>query len=241
MNLPTNTGSFIEEHPTFTTDEFACMLREQEPDIARSTIYKRLNTLVEEGRIMRTGRGHFAGNANPEYRYGLSDSASAVAMAIQQQYPLIDYQIWELYQLNEFVNHQFARNTIFVDVEAMQSETIFRLLFEHYPHVLLNPTIDEYYRYMGQETIVVRELITESPQSYGEDHQASIEKILVDLFGKGLLADMVERAEYPGIYETAFAHYTIHTQRLFRYARRRGVERRIREFIANNTNIHLEE
>ena len=46
--------------------------------------------------------------------------------------------------MNEFVNHQIARNTIIVDVENMLDDTIFNLLFDKYSHVLYSPSSDEY-------------------------------------------------------------------------------------------------
>lgn len=231
--------SYLSDRGQFTTDEFVDMLREQDPTIGRSTIYKVLHELVQEERITRTSRGHFVCAARKSYSYPLSNIAADIASEIHNNYPQIDYQIWELYQMNEFVNHLFARNTIFVEVESMLGESVFQLLFDRYPHVLWNPTEEEYYRYLGTETIVVRELISESPAPYG-DHQTSLEKILVDLFGRGIVGSIIQRAEYPAIFEDAYARYNINHLRLMRYARRRGIEQPIKTFIETKTRIRLE-
>ena len=68
----------------------------------------------------------------------------------------------------------------------MLDESIFNLLFVRYPHVLHNPSLDEYYKYAGDETIIVRKLISEAPPPYGQYRQVSLEKLLVDLFGRGI-------------------------------------------------------
>ena len=233
--------NFIAAHPSFTTGEFADALRIEIPNIGRSTIYHKLKLLCESGEITRTRKGHFAVSEKKNYSYDLSETAKAVSSAVQGQYPLVDFQIWELYQMNEFVNHQMAKNTIFVEVENMLDESVFNQLFEAYPHVLLNPSTAEYYKYSGDETIVVRRLISEAPPGFGEYRQVSLEKLLVDLFGRGITGAIISRSEYRAIYEDVFKKYNINQAKLFRYARRRGIEKQIQEYIRKETNITLED
>lgn len=163
-----------------------------------------------------------------------------ISSEIHAEYPLVNFQMWELFQMNEFVNHLLAKNVIFVEVENMLDESVFNLLFEKYPHVLYNPDMDEYYKYAGKETIVVRKLISEAPPFFGNDRQASLEKILVDLFGRGISGFIISRSEYQAIYEDSFDKYNINQARLFRYARRRGIEKAILDFIHEETSITLE-
>ena len=233
-------GSFITTHPRFTTKDFADSMRALSPNIGRSTIYQILNRLCESGRITRTHKGHFAITDRKDYRYDLSGTAKDISLSIMEQYPLVDFQIWELYQMNEFVNHQLAKNTIFVEVENMLDESIFDMLFEKYPHVLHNPDADEYYKYAGGETIIVNKLISEAPAGYGQYHQASLEKLLVDLFGRGITGSIVSRSEYRSIYEDSFKKYNINQAKMFRYARRRGIEDTIKDFVSKETDITLE-
>ena len=231
---------FIKTHPQFTTAEFATMLRSQHPGMARSQIFNTLRSLCLQNKIVRISRGHFSTFAKQEYHYILSQAAQKVEQLIVSKYPLIDFQIWELYQLNEFVNHQISKNTLFIETEPMIDASVFELLFEQYHHVLLHPTPDDYYKYMGDTTIVVQRLISEAPANTIDAKQASLEKILVDIFCKGLPSALIEHAEYPEILETAFDKYNINQARLFRYARRRGAANLIREFIENKTDILLE-
>ena len=238
--MNTEIQGFIETHSAFTTADFSDMLKSTSPNIGRSTIYYYLKLLCDENRIARTGKGRFSVTSKREYSFTPSETAKDIAIRIHDEYPLIDFQIWELYQMNEFVNHQISRNTLFVEVENMLDETVFNLLFEKYPHVLFNPDIDTYYRYTGDETIVVRRLITEAPPSIGEFHQASLEKILVDLFGRGLSGSILSRSEYPAIYEESFEKYNINQAKMFRYARRRNLEQTISDFIHEKTRIPME-
>ena len=229
--------SFISNNSSFTTSEFKIMIHKECPEIGRSTIYHYLKSLCDSGVISRTSRGCFTVSTLRDYQYNLSDTSKTISKLISENYPLVKFQIWELYQMNEFVNHLLAHNTVFVEVEDMLDESIFNLLFDKYPHVLHNPTVDEYYKYSGDETIVVRKLISEAPPAFGEYKQASLEKILVDLFGRGISGNLISNSEYRAIYEDSFEKYNINQAKLFRYARRRGIEDVIKTFIREKTNL----
>ena len=237
MNNKINT--YLSHHSDFSTEDFFIMLQQDEPDIGRSTVYKLLKELCDQNIITRTGRGKYNSFGRSEYQYQLSNTAKKISLKIQKEYPLVDFRIWELYQMNEFLNHQMAHNTIIVDVEDELDETVFNFLFEKYPHVLFCPSYEEYYRYTGNQTIVVKKLISEAPSCDDRYHLAPLEKILVDLFGKGISGSLIPRSEYRAIFEDCFKRYSINTAMLFRYARRRSNAEQIRRFINENTNITL--
>jgi hypothetical protein len=232
---------FITAHPSFTTIEFSDMLKKDIPDMGRSMMYHILKSLCDNKIITRICRGHYNVNTKKDYNYNLSPTAKEISTTIHSKFPLVDFQIWELYQMNEFVNHLISKNTIFVEVENILDETIFNLLYDKYLHVLHNPNLDVYYKYSGNETIIVRKLISEVPPAYGNYHQAYLEKILVDLFGRGISGSIIPRSEYRAIFEDSFRRYNLNQARMLRYARRRGVENSILDFIHQETNITLED
>ena len=233
-------GEYIESYPDFTTSDFTNMMKLHSPGVGRSTIYATLKELCDHQLITRTGRGSYKAEKKRTYAFDLSDTAQKASELITVKYPLVDFQVWELYQLNEFVNHLLAKDIIFIDVENMLEESVFELLFDTYPHVLYLPSADDYYRYASEETIVIGKLITESPPCFGIHKQAALDKILVDLFAHGITGQIVSRSEYPAIYEDSFEKYSINQARMFRYARRRGIESEIRSFIQEETEITLE-
>ncbi len=232
---------FIASHPSFTTKEFTNTVYIEAPNTGRSTIYHMLKLLCESGKIIRIQRGLFSIAQKKDYSYDLSDRAKEISSTIQKQYPLVDFQVWELYQMNEFVNHQLAKNVIFVEVESMLDESIFNLFFKKYPHVLFSPNEDEYYKYSGNETIIIEKLISEAPPCFGKDKQASLEKILVDIFGRSISGRIISRSEYPSIYEDSFNKYNINQAKMFRYARRRGIDQKIKKYICEETTVRLRE
>ena len=96
-----------------------------------------------------------------------------------------------------------------------------------------------FYSYFEENMVVIQRLLSEAPKPFDDMKGCSLEKLLVDLFSSKLTGQLVERAEYPGIFEEAFRKYYIDEKKLFRYARRRSVEKEIREFIEKETNVQL--
>lgn len=224
-------SDFVLYHPLFSTEDIFAMLEQKGSEFGRSTVYKYLNQMCEQNLISRTGRGTYSSNVGRKYDYPISDTAQKVSKQIKKKFPLVKFQIWELYQMNEFVNHLIAKNTIFIDVENMLAEAVFDFLFDKHKHVLYAPSAVEYYKYSAGETIVVKKLISETPAAEGEFNKATLEKILVDLFSKGITGSIIPRSEYRAIFEDSFKRYSINTAMMYRYARRRGCEDKIKTFL----------
>lgn len=202
----------------------------------------RLQELLKNGEIIRVGRNAYcipAASIYP-YEYDYSDEAKKIAGKMQEHFPYLEFMIFELVQLNEFVNHQLAHNVIFVSVENELGDFVFDMLKESYPgKVLLNPTAEIYHQYWYDDMIVVERLVTEAPKDKRNIWASRIEKILVDIQTDEILLSALSKSEYPNIYEEAFQKYTIDESCLFRYAKRRGAEKKIMDFIRIKTNIRL--
>ena len=87
--------------------------------------------------------------------------------------------------------------------------------------------------------IVVRNLLTESPKGKKKVWHTDLEKMLVDIFSENPIKAMFSESEYPAIYEEAFGSYVIDESQMFRYAKRRKSDGRIKKFIQEKTNVKL--
>ncbi|MEE3488506.1 MAG: DUF6577 family protein [Bulleidia sp.] len=231
---------FLKDHPSFSAKEFTDMLKETHTIGSNRKAYSILQDLQDDGLIMKVGHGRYTKKSvKPQYHFENSPGMVEITRMIDEEYPLITYQTWELYQWNEFTNHQLAHNAFFIEVESGLETTVFEMLLEKYPRVLLNPDTEEYYRYRMDDMIVVGKLLSEAPTPLPGTKQASLEKLLVDIFSRKLTGQLIERAEYRKIYEDAFSTYAINESTLFRYARRRHLELDIRRFITEETEIQL--
>lgn len=232
--------SFLKENPSFTTRDFVGMVKESQAAYSERKAYRMLQDLQDDGQIMKVGRGHYSkAYVKAPYHFKASSRMDELVSMIDKEYPLITYQTWELYQWNEFVNHQLAHNAYFIEVENRLETTVFDKLLEKYPRVLLNPGMEEYDRYRADDMIIVQKLISGAPAPQPGTKQTSLEKLLVDIFSRKLTGQLIERAEYRQIYEDAFGKYAINESALFRYAGRRHLKSDIRKFIEDETSIEL--
>ena len=183
-----------------------------------------LQKRVKEGTLLRTGWG--------PYTSQYSKAALQVVSTITALYENLDFQVFELVQLNTFMNHLFAHNTIFVYVENDLVTYVFDTLWKTYPgRVLLKPSLDEYYRYLQDDEIIVSKLPSQSPKGYGPPWKSKLEKILVDISADKLVSEIIPNGEKRAILYSAFHDYQIDKKTILRYAKRKGVEQKIQKVL----------
>lgn len=211
--------------------------------LSEASFCKKLESMIKEGEIVRVGRNKYCFPAADKviYKHEYSELANEIAALVKEWYPVLEFSILELIQLNNFVNHQIAHNILFLSVEAEIMDFIFGTLKEQYPgKVLINPTPEIFHQYWSDNMIVIGKLTTEAPKGLMEPWHTRLEKLLVDILSEPLIRESVSESEYPNIYEEAFSRYVVEENCLFRYARRRGAEAKIRKMIQEKTNISLQ-
>ena len=226
----------------FTRKELLESFRMAGYTLSEASFYKKVEELVKNGQIIRVGRNVYSlpDDKRLMYEYRYSELADEVAQVIVQQYPSVNFSIFEFIQLNDFVNHLIAHNVIFLSVEADVMDFIFETLRDKYPgKVLINPTVEIYHQYWSDNMIVLGKLTTEAPKGKKISWHTRLEKLLVDIIAEPLLLASISRAEYPHIYENAFDRYIVDENGLFRYASRRKMKKKIIELIRKETDIVL--
>lgn len=234
---------YLPEDESFTKQQFSSIVREVNAGYADSSVSWLLSELKKENKVASVGRGTYiritGESRKKEYAYEHLEVYLEIEQVVNRSFPLVEFQMWEMYQMNEFVNHLFGKNTIFVEVENMCEAPVFEVLHNKFNDVLFRPDKDMYYRHRGNgDTVVVQKLISETPKPV-MGHSVTLEKLLVDLFSKKLTGKLISRSEYQGIYEEAFSRYSIDETKMFRYARRRHLGSEIRTFIKEETNVEL--
>ena len=129
--------------------EYEDIVRQINPKLSDRTIFWQLAKLQEMGVLQKIGQNSFHvrnnENSKREYFYGYSKEMQDIVDMIKEEYPLVDFQVWEFVQLNEFVNHQIGKNVFFIEVEHNLEESIFNRLREYYSRILLCPKEDMFY------------------------------------------------------------------------------------------------
>ncbi len=202
-----------------------------------------LETLLTTGDIARVGRNKYCVSGSLKtYNFPYSDLAVSLSDEIIKAHPYLDFRIFELVQLNEFVNHQIAHNIVFVSVERDFEEDVFNTLWgRHKGSVLLKPKTDEVFRYLNDDMVVIMKLPSESPKGKDVFWNTRLEKMLVDIAVDKLLRQIVYTGEYPTIYKDSFNKYAIDRNMMFRYARRRGSLEKYKDFLINEAGLKQED
>ena len=133
--------------------------------------------------------------------------------------------------LNEFLNHQIAQNTIYVQVEKDVSSYIFDILQEKYTgNVLYKPGKIDFGRYWTKDCIVVLDLISQAPLSQDAPHEIIAEKMLVDLIAEKSIAATFCPSELPFLFDNIMRTYQVDKRKMNRYAGRRGKTAQIKKY-----------
>ncbi len=227
----------------FSRRDFMLEMEKQFPQLGEASYKAKMQQLLSAGEIVRVARSTYrVGNTQQVYyNHSYSDFANTVAAKIKEKHPLLDFRIFELVQLNNFLNHQLAHNVVFLSAESDLGPFVFETLKECYPgKVLLTPTLEMFHQYWVDDMIVIEKLPTEAPRGRKETWQTDLEKMLVDLVSDKLIPSCFSESELPAIYEEAFQRYVIDESRMFRYAKRRTADKKLRQFLSDKTDVSLQ-
>lgn len=232
----------LASRKSFSFDDFYAAGKNSGFSLGEAAMRKKLQELLKNGDVVRIGRNAYCVPSNPVryYRYSYSELARNVATIMMETYAAVKFSIFEIVQLNEFINHQLAHDVLFLSVEEDLMDFVFGTMKEHYPgKVMLNPTPELYHQYWYEDMIVIDKLVTEAPRDRDVPWHTRIEKMLVDLLSNPILGGSISESEIPNVFEDAFSKYIIDESSLLRYAKRRGAEKRLRAIIREKTNITL--
>ncbi len=226
----------------FSNNEIAKFYHSFDPNIKRTTINWRIYKLVELGVIQRVGRGVFTLGETKIFQPDISADLIKKYNDIKSNFPFIELCIWNTAIINEFSHHQSNRRLVIIETEKDANESIFYFLKERYRNVFFNPNreILEQYVFDIPNAIIVKPLLSESPlQEVKKVNTISIEKMLVDIYCDTDIFEAFQGNEKKIIYSVAFEKYTINSNKLLRYASRRGrkeeIEKLILQITGNNT------
>lgn len=85
--------------------------------------------------------------------------------------------------------------------------------------------------YWSKDSIVITDLISESPIRSENSHSILLEKMLVDIVSDKLIESTFSKAEIPEVAEQMRKNYQFDDSRMMRYARRRNREKLSSEFV----------
>ncbi|HHU98812.1 MAG TPA: hypothetical protein PLO80_09155 [Bacteroidales bacterium] len=232
----------FEKKESFTREELFQFYRYYEPELKEGTFGWRIYDLKNRNIIQPLKRGLYAISCKTRYKPDISPNLLKIAKQLSEKFSEVKHCVWETVWLNEFMQHQTSRSTLFIEVEKGFEESFFYALKDNFHReVFLNPdekTID-FYIAESNQPIVVKRLLTRAPlmkraEKRVKFYTPALEKILVDLFAEERLFYYLQGGELMHVYENALSNYAINFTRLFSYAKRRERECDIKQFMTNH-------
>lgn len=211
-------------------------------EIKEAAFKARLQRLLNNGKIMRVGRNAYKilSDDLKQYAPQYSSLAQEISIIVDYSFPNADYRVEELVQMNEFLAQPYPKNIVFLAIQEEMAPFIFGLCRKYYPgRVFLNPNLKTFKQIDQDEVIVIRKIVTETPRGLEKKWHSRMETLLVDIIANPIWFNHIDRSEIKAIYEAAFSTYIIDESTMFRYAKRRGVYKKIKDFIDAGTDIEL--
>ncbi len=225
----------LEADRKYTRNDLIEVFRKENKELNDSTFRWMLYNMQIQNRLFRVGYDEyttFEQRVLPEYRPFYSDAVLKVKRLLEEKYPDLSFVMFESAVLNEFLNHQIAQNTVYVQVEKGLSTFIFDILKQELGGMILyKPNRTEFSRYWTRGCVVVLDLISQAPISSAQPHEITMEKMLVDIIADKSIEATYSPAEIPEIFDNARKNYRVDLKKMNRYAGRRGKAEIIEKYI----------
>lgn len=198
-----------------------------------TTARQYLCTLAREGFLVRVGQGEYALPRKQAFQFTPSEKAKIIYNGLKAELPFTDFCVYDGRILSSIQHHLSINNAIYIETNRDAVESVFIRMREKQKDVYRQPDaafVNDYID-LREPCIIVKPLVTESPLADVEGIRVpTLEKLLVDT-QKDADFDYLRGTESLYIFQMAFELYTINTQRLLRYAKRRGIGQEINDLI----------
>jgi len=198
-----------------------------------NTLKQTLSTLAKENELVRVGKGEYVLPTKQHFSYSPSAKIKRIYNELNTERPFADFCVYDGSILTSIQHHLSINNAIYVETNRDVVDFVFLQLQKKYKNVFKQPDaafVSDYIN-LQEPCIIVKTLVTESPlMDVNGIRVPTLEKLLVDT-QKDADFDYLQGAEALYMFQMAFELYTINTQKLMRYAKRRNIGQEINELI----------
>lgn len=202
-----------------------------------NTLKQTLSSLAKENKLVRVGKGEYVLPTKQNFSYSPPTKVKRLYNELHTDRPFTDFCVYDGSILSSIQHHLSINNTIYVETNRDAVDFVFAHLRDKYKNVFKQPDaafVSDYIN-LREPGIIVKTLVTESPLIDVDGIRVpTLEKLLVDT-QKDADFDYLQGAEALYMFQMAFELYTINTQKLMRYAKRRNIGQEINELITQAT------
>jgi len=227
-------SQYFEGCESFTTNDMYGFFSQTQPDIKKATVNWRVYELVRQGFLKRIGRGMYALGQGNCFLPLPTKKQKNISSRIKKQFPLITFCCWHASALKEFFQHFAVYDFLLIETERETIDAVFHFIKETNKNTFKEPSRDmmENFVFDGKDAVIVKSLISEAPlQDADSVTVPTIEKILVDLVADSETFFFLQGHEMLNVFESAMGKYTVNTDRLLRYAKRRNKKEELQKIL----------
>jgi hypothetical protein len=229
---------FATDNKQFTRKELIVYLEKHQQSVSPNAVSVQLKRLLDNHALIRSKIGVYAlpEQAKTDFFITNTNDIKQISKQIKERFPFINFCVWNSKVILSYMHHIPKLNFLLVDIERDATESVFNALnTDNSNPVFLMPTQTDFDRYIiGNEAIIVRTLISESPLQIFENIPApTIEKILVDVVGD-VEFSFLQGSEMHYVYKTIFEQHKVNKNKLLRYATRHGRKQEVQQLLNDN-------
>lgn len=234
----------FKERDSFSREELYNFYRCYDPEINPQTLSWRLYDLKRKNFIQEIRRGMYTVSQKMNYKPFVNERMKEIFKTVSELFDEVKIVIWSTSWINNFSLHQTFHNYIILEAASDVTESLFFKMKEmQIANVFLKPDQEllSKYAFGEQESVIIKNLITKSPiQKLEGINFPTLKKILVDLFSDEKTFYSYQGHELKEIFRNAIQRYPINYTKLFHYARRRGKEIEVQNYLTTNFRHELE-
>ncbi|MDP2812947.1 MAG: hypothetical protein Q8S15_00705 [Erysipelotrichaceae bacterium] len=247
-------NDFMMEKNLVTREELLSFILKINPERNSSYLRFYLIDLIKANVLHKFNDRKFKYNGKLKpFSYEYTKSDLLLQSKIEDRFDNLDICIWNTGFLSLYLNLMPIDYYTIVETNKQYLELVFDFLKHDY-NVLLEPNKKELEFYMHKENqIILKKLNTRAPldKPYNSKIAAnvhisrssrivfkpSIEKILVDIYAESSTYSFYSELNH--IFEGALKAYCVNFQKLFYYAKNRGIYEEISKFVENELSYDL--
>lgn len=231
----------FKNRKSFTRKELYAFYCEFEPELKETTFRWRIYDLKEKRIISSLATGLFTLEYVPNFYPAVSDSNKKLHEVLSKQFIGLKLCIWSTQILNEFMLHLPGKFYTILEVEKDGLEPVFHYLQDiKMGDVFLQPSEMELERYVKEKegAVVLKSLISKAPvQVLDGVPTITLEKLIVDIYSDEKTFATYQGSELAHIINNAYNKYALDLSKLYAYAKRRGKEDVLKEYLTKETDI----
>ncbi len=231
----------FKEEKIFKRESLLAFYRQFDPDLNESTFRWRIHQLKSKKIITPITQDLFTLSSKPDFKPGTVEFEKKVSKKIEKQFSGLKYCIWSTKSVNEFMLHLPPRFITILQVEIDALEPVYEFLrSQNIGTVYFKPGEKEieHYIFEAELPIVLQSLISKAPtQRVGKTVTITLEKMIVDLFCEKRLFIAFQGSELVHIINNAYERYALNFTTMLHYARRRGKQVDLKQFLKEKTAI----